>query len=245
MISAQTITALDNFSSGTLSGGTNWVGGWTGGSVQNSPQLNSLALSHTGNNPQQISRTFTQQPNLLTPFTVSFDLAVSVGAGQGNYGFRYFMENQNQSVFSVAWKNDNNGGALTFSHGNNELITAPGLAWNIATNLAAVQNNTYNFRFDITPQPGQNPGQYIGLYQGTVTRLSDNLSFTTGSRAWNINGNGIGAADFNQIVLFNSSSRTTVNYDNFVIGNPLLIPEPTLPVLLSVSSLALLRRRRA
>ncbi len=239
------VTATDDFSSGNLAGGTNWSNNWSGGTVQTSTKLDSSALFHVGGGAQQFSRRFVQQTNLLDTFTVSFDLAITVAAGQGNYGFRAHMENQQPSVFSVGWKSDLNGGALTFLYGSNQTITVPGPEWNIATNLATVESHTYNFRFDITPQAGQNPGQYIGQYSATVTR-SDNLSFSTGTLAWNIGGNGINAGNFDEIVLFNSSSRTTVQYDNFLIGDPaLLIPEPTFPILFAMGSLALLRRRRA
>jgi len=213
--------------------------------VQDSDSLDSLALFHAGNNPQQISRKYVQQTNLLDPFTVSFDMSITVGAdaGNGNYGIRVHMENQSPSVFSMAWKNDLYGGALTFLYGGGSTIQLPGDAWNIATHLATVESYTYNFRFDITPVAGQNPGQYNGQYAATVTR-SDGLSFSTGALDWN--GSNMGAENFDEIVLFNSSSRTTAQYDNFLIGDPaLLIPEPTAPLLVALGSLALLRRRRA
>ncbi len=240
--SSAVITATDDFSSNNLSGGTNWANNWTGGTVQNSTLLDGPALFQVGNNPQQLSRRFIQQSNLLTPFTVSFDLAMTVGTAQGNYGFRVHMETQQPSVFSIAWKNDLSGGALTFLHGNNQSITVPGAAWNIATNLANVQSYTYNFRFDIVPQAGQNPGQFNGQYTGTVTR-SDGLSYSTGVLNWN--GSNLNAGNFDELVFFNSSSRTTTQITNVLVGDPvLIIPEPTLPLLVSLTSLLLLRRRR-
>jgi len=243
-LSAAVITATDDFSSGNLSGGTNWANNWSGGTVQNSTLLGGPALFHVGNNPQQLSRRFVQQTDLLTPFTVSFDMAITVGTAQGNYGFRVHMETQQPSVFSMAWKNDLNGGALTFLHGNNQTITVPGAEWNIATNLATIESYTYNFRFDIVPQAGQNPNQYIGQYTGTVTR-SDGLSFTTGVLNWNTGGSPRNPGDFDELVFFNSSSRTTTQITNVLIGDPaLIIPEPTLPLLVTLSSLLLLRRRR-
>lgn len=235
-------TATDDFSSGTLSGGSNWASVWTGGTVDNSTQLNSSALFHYSTPAQTITRDFAPPVANTFPFTVSFDLAVLINQGSGNYGFRVHMESQQNSVFSMAWKNDLEGGALTFYYGNNETVKTTTPDWNIALGLNTIQANTYNFRIDITPVAGQNPGQWRGNYEATVTRSSDNATISTGSRAWNVGQNSIPADSFDQISFFNSSNRTVVQYDNVLVGT---IPEPTIPALGALSMLLGLRRRRA
>lgn len=218
---------------------------FNGGTVSmSSTVLGTNVLRHTGNSPQNLKADFNSAVTDNTQaFGIEFDLAFDVDDSQsGNYGFRTYMEDQNNGVFSLVWKNDINDGNLGLLVGSNTIIDL-GLdaTWNINTNLADVESFSYHFAFEIFPEPAGNPGESTGSYSLTVER-SDGEVASSGQLDW-LSNNNLNSSSFDEIVFFNSSSRTTVEIDNFAAG---AVPEPSTLFFSLFGTLPfLLRRRRA
>jgi len=220
---------------------------FSGGNVDTTiTGLDNEVLQHIGNNPQQITATFDPPvTDNTTPFAVGFDFGISVEDGNGNYGIRAFVENQNDGVFSLVWKNDVNGGALTIFHGNpaggaDIALNLGGSdpTWNIASNLSDVEMYTYSLHLEVFPEVNSNGNAFNGDFIATVKR-SDGAILTTNAVPWA--GENIPAGNFDEIRFFNSSSRTTLEIDNFGVAS---IPEPSCLFFCAFGFLPIILRRK-
>lgn len=231
------ITVFNDFENGKLP--NNFNNGEVGVSTTG---LGSNALIHKGNSPQEVRANIkTAVSDNTSPFAIAFDLGVDVDESQnGGYGFRTYMEDRDNGVFSLVWNSEVNGGNLALSLANNDFLDL-GLdsTWNIDTNLADVESFTYNFLFEIFPEPAGNPGESTGEFRVTVER-SDGVVSSSGKVDWRSNNN-LSSQRFDEIVFFNSSSKTTVEIDNLAGG---AVPEPSVLFFSLFGTLPFIFRRK-
>lgn len=197
-------------------------------------------FSQTGNMPQAQSASLNAvsvtDPYYITiPFSLNFN-------GSSNLGFRVYSESETNGTFSFVWKSDINGGQPSFSSGNSSMDvigTDPNYDLDDPTAQVNIEGDDFELKIHVTPEPGQNPGQYDGTYTATLTDITNGTTVVETTTPIEWTGSNLGLGQIDDIVFFNSSSGTTVNYEDVH-----LVPEPSSVLLAGLASIGFILRRK-
>lgn len=229
---AITLTNGDFSTADTKIDGVGWTAGPSSGTMFTiAGGVNGVANAPTGNNAASLYQTFSD--TTMTKVNVSFDFII-VAPGNGTtprqIDFRLLTGTTSGTSTHVRF-NVSGDGFIDFTNAGGGFVDTTTTGTAFAANVAGT------YRIDLQLDGMDGNGGATGTMLGTITRASDNASYSFSGT--NLNWAAVDSMEFLQGN--NWGSNHNVDFDNVFVA----VPEPSAALLGGLGVLALLRRRRA